>query len=169
MVDPTDKSSSGSKNESVINIDDPLYVHPSDNVVTSVINFKLLRTENYRFWRSSMIRAFKARNKLGFTNGTISKHSNDPITLSKWELANVVTHSWILGSISENIYTNHACSESVLKIWVELFEAYHKDDGSVISNVHQKINSFTQGSLFLSDYVNKLESYWKEFDFNKAY
>lgn len=61
----------------------PFYVHPSDNVVTSVINFKLLGTENYRVWRSSMTRALKARNKLGFTDGTATKPVNDPVKASK--------------------------------------------------------------------------------------
>ena len=136
MAGPTDESSSGSKNDSVVNIDDPLYVHPSDNAVTSVINFKLLGTENYRVWRSSMIRALKARNKLGFTDGTVTKPVNDSVKASKWERANAVICSWILGSISENIYANHACSESAQEVWAELFETYHKADGSVIFNVH---------------------------------
>lgn len=50
MVGPTDESSGGGKNDSDVSFDDPLYVHPSNNVVTSVINFKLLGTENYRVW-----------------------------------------------------------------------------------------------------------------------
>lgn len=143
MDGPIDESSSGSKNESVVNFDDPLYVHSFDNAVTSVINFKLLGTENYMLWCSAIIRALKSRSKLAFSNGTVPKPIIDPIKESKWERENVVTYSWILGSISDNIYVNHACSESAQEIWAELFETSNKADGSVNFNVHQKINSLT--------------------------
>lgn len=157
-------SGSGDKTDPTVNFDDPLYVHPSDNTVTSVIIFKLLGTENFRIWRSSMVRALKARNKLGFVDGTVSKPVKDPVKESKWERANAITCSWILGSISENLYANHACLESAYDLWNELNETYHKTDGSVIFNVHQKIVSHSQGSLSLSNYFSKLDSYWKEFD-----
>ena len=62
-----------------IDPDDPLYVHPSDNNVTNIIGFKLLGNENYRIWRSSMIRALKCRNKLGFTDGSLKKPTGDNI------------------------------------------------------------------------------------------
>ena len=50
-----------------------------------------------------MVRALKACNKLGFTDGTVPKPTNDPIKESNWERANAITFSWILGSISENL------------------------------------------------------------------
>lgn len=85
-----------------------------------------------------MVRALKDRNKLGFTNGIISKPANDPIEESKWEHANTITCSWILGSIFENLYANHAFSESAQEVWNDLSESYHKIDGSIIFSVHQK-------------------------------
>ncbi|XP_023737486.1 uncharacterized protein LOC111885459 [Lactuca sativa] len=141
-------SGSGDKTDPTVNFDDPLYVHPSDNTVTSVIIFKLLGTENFRIWRSSMVRALKARNKLGFVDGTVSKPVKDPVKESKWERANAITCSWILGSISENLYANHACLESAYDLWNELNETYHKTDGSVIFNVHQKIVSHSQDDSY---------------------
>lgn len=77
---------------------------------------------------------------------------------------NAITCSWILGSIYEDLYANHGCSGSAQEIWANFCETYHKADGSVIFNVNQKINSLTHGSLSLSYYFNKLDSYWKEFD-----
>ena len=103
-------------NNNVIDFDDPLYIHPSDNSITNIINIKLLGTENYRIWRSSMIRALKARNKLGFTDGTVVEPKNDPAKELKWERANAVTCSWIFGCISNNISASHACFESAQDI-----------------------------------------------------
>lgn len=58
------ESSSSNPKKNPIDIDDPLYVHPSDNIITSVINLKLLGTKNFRVWRSSMIRALKLATNL---------------------------------------------------------------------------------------------------------
>ena len=45
---------SGVPKETPVDFDDPLYVHPSDNNVTSIITVKLTGNENYRLWRSAM-------------------------------------------------------------------------------------------------------------------
>lgn len=103
-----DPGGSTPKTDLVVDFDDPLYIHPFDNSVSTIINFKLLGTENYRVWRSSMTRGLKARNKLGFADGTITKPKDDSSKILKWERANAVTSSWILGSISESIYAGHA-------------------------------------------------------------
>lgn len=50
MVGPTSapKSASGTKGE-FGKYDDPLYIHPSDNNVTIIINFKLIRVEKFMY------------------------------------------------------------------------------------------------------------------------
>lgn len=111
-----------------------------------------------------MTRGIKAQNIQGFGDGTITKPKDDPSKSLKWERANVVTSSWILGSISESIYVGHACSENSHDIWTELPETQHKADGSIVFNIHQKINSQTQSGPCLSEYFSKLDSLWKEFD-----
>lgn len=59
----------------IIDFDDILYIHPSDNSITTIVTIKLTRNENFRLWRSSMIKGLKARNKLGFVDGTLKKES----------------------------------------------------------------------------------------------
>ena len=98
-----------------------------------------------------MTRALKARNKQGFIEGTELKDNKDAIKSLKWDRVNAIVCSWILNSLSESIYIGHACSEFALDVWNELCETYYKADGSVVFNVHQKINSLTQGSLSVSD------------------
>ena len=74
---------SGSGKDDQINFDDPLYIHPSDNAVTSIITTKLTGNENFRLWRSSISRALKARNKLGFVDGNLKKSTIDESKKSK--------------------------------------------------------------------------------------
>lgn len=75
---PGSEFGSSSKTESV-NYDDPLFIHPSDNTVTTIVNFKLTGTENFRIWRSSMTRSLKDRNKLGSVEGKVTKDPNDEL------------------------------------------------------------------------------------------
>lgn len=110
-----------------------------------------------------MIRSPKAHNKLGFFNGYFVNDSSDETISSKWERANIVC-SWILGSMPKSIYFGHSYSESVVDFWNELCETYNKVDGSIVFNIHQHINSLSQDGSPRSEYFNKIESLWKEFD-----
>ncbi|XP_023743339.1 uncharacterized protein LOC111891514 [Lactuca sativa] len=132
-----------SSKTNVVDFDDPLFLHPSDHSVTTIISFKLLGTENFRVWKSSMTRALKARNKQGFIEGTELKDNKDAIKSLKWDRVNAIVCSWIVNSLSESIYIGHACSEFALDVWNELCETHFKADGSVVFNIHQQINGLT--------------------------
>ena len=84
--------SGGDKPKDTIDFDDPLYIHPSDSAAVTIISFKLTGTENFRVWRSSMIRALKARNKLGFIDGTVLKtaYANSIVLTRQWDRCNAV-------------------------------------------------------------------------------
>ena len=75
----TDTPPESSTKIDAINFDDPLYLHPSDHSITTIISFKLLGTEIFRVWKSSMTRALKARNKQGFIEGTELKDKTDTV------------------------------------------------------------------------------------------
>lgn len=46
-----------------------------------------------------MSRGLKARNKLGFVDGTLTLEKTKSSKASKWERVNAVVHNWILGLI----------------------------------------------------------------------
>ncbi|KAI3508512.1 hypothetical protein L1887_23520 [Cichorium endivia] len=164
MTGPIIRPEGSGNSSNSAEIDDPLYLHPSDNTTATLIGFKLIETENFRIWLNSMTRSLKGRNKLGFSDGSLVKPTDDESKSLKCECANVVVCSWILGSLSEPIYASHASTEFASTMWKEFCETYHKSDGSVIFNLHQKINSVTQSNLSVFDYFNKLDALWKEFD-----
>ena len=82
----------------------------------------------------------------------------------QWDRCNSVVLSWILNSISEDLFSGQVFSNSAHDVWEELKETYDKVDGSVTFNLHQKINSLTQNGSSISDYYHKLNSFWKQFD-----
>ncbi|GJR48542.1 ribonuclease H-like domain-containing protein [Tanacetum coccineum] len=54
--------------------------------------------------------------------------------------------------------------ESSVPLSNQLKETYDKLDGSVLFNIMQKIHSFKQGDLSVSECYHKLNSFWREFD-----
>lgn len=144
---PIITSESGGKSSDSTEYDDPLYLHPFDNTTATIIGFKPVGTENFRVWKNSMTKALKGRNKLGFVEGSVVKPVGDVTKCQKWERANAVVCSWILGPLSEPIYASHASTEHAYGMWFELYETYHKSDGSVIFSIHQKINSYSKWSF----------------------
>nr|GEX38525.1 ribonuclease H-like domain-containing protein [Tanacetum cinerariifolium]GEX41805.1 ribonuclease H-like domain-containing protein [Tanacetum cinerariifolium] len=68
--------------------------------------------------------------------------------------------SWLLFYV----YLGHVFSDNAQTVWKELEETYDRIDGSIVFNLLQKINSFKQGGLPISEYYHKLNSLWREFD-----
>ncbi|GJZ26533.1 hypothetical protein Tco_0570786 [Tanacetum coccineum] len=66
-------------------------------------------------------------------------------------------------SLSQDVYLGHVFSDNE-SVWKELQETYDRIDGSIVFNLLQKINSFKQGGLPISEYYHKLNSLWREFD-----
>ncbi|KAJ0545438.1 putative retrotransposon gag domain, retrotransposon Copia-like protein [Helianthus annuus] len=143
---------------------DPLYLHSSDTNNLSIINLKLTGTENYSIWASSMELALLVKNKTGFIDGTCVKSTSNTTLAKQWERCNSVVLSWILNSISEELYVGQIFSKIASEVWAELKETYNKIDGSIIYNLHQQINSTGQNGLSVSDYYHKLNCMWRQYD-----
>nr|XP_043620339.1 uncharacterized protein LOC122592206 [Erigeron canadensis] len=124
---------------SKLDFGDPLYLHASDTLSTPLIGFNLLGTENY-------------------------KSDDDPILAKQWDRCNAVVLNWILGCVSQELYLGQIYSKNAAVVWQDLKDTYDKIDGSVIFNIHQKINYLAQNGSNLAEYYHKLTSLWKQFD-----
>nr|XP_043619624.1 uncharacterized protein LOC122591418 [Erigeron canadensis] len=143
---------------------DPLYLHASDTVNTPLISFKLLGIDNYKVWSCAMELALQTKNKIGFIIGTCLKFVDNLVLASQWDRCNAVVLNWILGCVSQELYLGQIFSKNATNVWQELKDTYDKIDGSVIFNLHHKINSLTQNGSSLSEYYHNLTSLWKQYD-----
>ncbi|XP_076892200.1 uncharacterized protein LOC143543824 [Bidens hawaiensis] len=64
----------------------------------------------------------------------------------------------------EELYVGQLYSKLADEVWEDLKETYDKVDGSVVFGLYQKINSVTQNGSTVSEYYNKLNTMWKQFD-----
>ncbi|GJU12053.1 ribonuclease H-like domain-containing protein [Tanacetum coccineum] len=138
----------------------------SDFNANTIISVKLIGTENYRVRAAAMKLDINTRNKTGFIDGSCVKsaYANSPALSNQWERCNSIVLSWLLNSVSEDLFLGQIFSDNASEVWAELKETYDKLDGSITFNLLQKIHGFKQGELIVSEYYHKLNSLWREFD-----
>ncbi|KAJ0472560.1 putative RNA-directed DNA polymerase [Helianthus annuus] len=164
MSDKGDSSGSSQTLISKLDIGDPLFLHPSDSSSLTIVGIKLKGTENYRVWSSAMKLALEAKNKFGFIDGKCKKNTEDEVLSSQWDRCNSVVLSWLLNSVSEELYLGQVFSKLASDVWTDLKETYDKVDGSIVYDLYKKINCITQNGSSVSEYYHKLNTMWKQFD-----
>ncbi|KAJ0427481.1 putative transcription factor interactor and regulator CCHC(Zn) family [Helianthus annuus] len=147
-----------------LDIGDPLYLHPSDSSALTIVNIKLKGTENYSVWSSAMKLALEAKNKYGFIDGKCVKPENDSVLASQWDRCNSVVLTWLLNSISEELFLGQVFSKLASEVWTDLKESFYRVDGSVVYDLYKKINCVSQNGSSVAEYYNKLTTMWKQFD-----
>ncbi|KAK1422630.1 hypothetical protein QVD17_17916 [Tagetes erecta] len=149
---------------SKLDASDLLYLHPSDSSSLTIISIKLKGTENYSVWANAIKLALRAKNKMGFIDKTCKKPTDDNVLANQWDRCNSVVLTWLLNSVSEELYVGQVYSELASDVWDDLNETYNKIDGSVMFSLYQKINSVTQNGSSVSDYYHRINTMWKQFD-----
>lgn len=149
---------------SKLDFGDPLYLHASDTSNIPLISFKLKGTENYKVWACAMELALETKNKIGFVDGTCERPNDNNVLAKQWDRCNSVVLTWILNSVTEELYLGQIFSKNASVVWQELKETYDKVDGSVTFNLHHKINSLSQSGESVSVYYHKLNSLRRQFD-----
>ncbi|GJU77807.1 ribonuclease H-like domain-containing protein [Tanacetum coccineum] len=164
--DPTKKVDSSSSSDLNLTIGDPLYLHPNDTGGLPIMTIKLTRTNNYKVWSIAMTFALRNHNKIGFIDGTCKKDDTNPAYANQWNMCNSDMFTWILNSLSPDLYVGAIYAKTASELWTDLKDTYDKVDGSAVFNLHKSINSLSQSGASLVDYYNNLNSLWKQFDAN---
>ncbi|GAV70145.1 LOW QUALITY PROTEIN: UBN2_3 domain-containing protein, partial [Cephalotus follicularis] len=89
-----------------INSNDPLFLHPSDTPGINLVNEQLNGNENYGIWSRAMLIALRAKNKLGFVDGSCKKPAAITIN-SSWERCNAIVLSWIMNTVSKELFSGN--------------------------------------------------------------
>ncbi|GKC75985.1 ribonuclease H-like domain-containing protein [Tanacetum coccineum] len=108
--------------------------------------------------------ALRNHNKIGFIDGTCKKDDSNLSLANQWDMCKSVVFTWILNSLSSDLYAGAIYAKIACELWTELKDTYDKVDGSAVFNLHKSINSLSQSGASLTDYYNNLNSLWKQFD-----
>ncbi|GAV83514.1 UBN2_3 domain-containing protein, partial [Cephalotus follicularis] len=102
--------------------------------------------------------------KLGFINGSYKKPEAHSPILHQWKRCNAIVLSWIMNTVSKEIYNGIIYSTDAFTVWTDLRERFNKVNGSRIFSLHREITCTTQGNLSISAYYSKLKQLWDEYD-----
>ncbi|GJW90283.1 hypothetical protein Tco_0167836 [Tanacetum coccineum] len=83
---------------------------------------------------------------------------------NQWDMCNSVVVTWILNSLSSELFAGAIYAKNAYEMWTDLKETYDKVDGSTVFNIHKSINSLSQNGTPIAEYYNNLNSLWKQFD-----
>ncbi|GKE87103.1 putative LTR copia-type gag-polypeptide, partial [Tanacetum coccineum] len=123
---------SSSSDDKISNLDlgNPLHLQTSDFNSNTIISVKLTGTENYRVWDVAMKLAVNTRNKTGFLDGTCLKstYANSAPLSNQWERCNSIVLSWLLNSVSKELFLGQILFDNASEVWAELKETYDKLD-----------------------------------------
>ncbi|GJX13921.1 ribonuclease H-like domain-containing protein [Tanacetum coccineum] len=64
---------------SMLDVSDPLYLHPNDSSALTVVLIKLKGTENYQVWSCAMLLALEGKNKTDFIDGSCKRSNTDEV------------------------------------------------------------------------------------------
>jgi len=137
------------------------YVHPSEGP-NSVLVSPPLDGSNYLAWSRSMIRAFGAKNKLKFIDGSMEIPDEDDSNRNAWERCNHLVQSWIINSVSPQIAQTLVFHENAIDAWSDLKERFSKADRIRIASLRSQINNMKQGSRSVLEYFTKMKTLLEE-------
>jgi len=143
------------------NIHSPYHLHSSDHPGLVLVP-DLLDGTNYGTWIVAITTSIEAKNKLGFVDGTIVRPEEyDPYYLI-WKRCNNMVKSWLLNSVTKQIYSSILYFATASEIWKDLHTRFHKSNLPRLYKLRQQIHSLRQGTMDLSTYHTKTQSLWEE-------
>ncbi|XP_068643006.1 uncharacterized protein [Aristolochia californica] len=138
------------------------YIHYSDSPGQVLVS-QLLTGENYISWSCAMLIALSVKNKVGFVDGFIPEpQSVDPILLNSWTWNNNMVLSWILNSVSKEIFASIIFTASAREIWLDLWDRFQQRNDQRFFQLKRELMNLHQDKDSVSTYFTKLKTIWEE-------
>jgi hypothetical protein len=142
-------------------LSDHFRLENSDNP-GAVLVTELLTTENYPTWSRAIRRAIRAKNKLGFLTGTLSKPEPSSTSFDSWERCNDMVVSWIQNAMSPSLRSSVAFIDEASEVWSELKDRFTQQNGPRIYELKKALADLEQEGDPVSIYYGKLKTIWDE-------
>ncbi|KAL0316466.1 UNVERIFIED_CONTAM: hypothetical protein Sradi_5524800 [Sesamum radiatum] len=147
-------STSGSGNGAQVE-NEALQLHRADHPGMVLVSAPLTR-KNYLNWSYAIKSALRAKMKLGFIDGTLTKPDVSDTSFEKWIRVDSMVTTWILNSISKEIVEGFMYTKSSRSLWLDLEEWYGRCNGPQLYQLQCEIIVLSQGSLTVEAYFTKL-------------
>ncbi|XP_019163160.1 PREDICTED: uncharacterized protein LOC109159512 isoform X2 [Ipomoea nil] len=142
-------------------LDDPLYLHATENPNTILVSPPLTES-NYAAWSRSMKIALGVKNKFAFVAGTIPCPAQSDARYGTWKRCNDIVCAWILRSLSPSIAESVLYFEVAEEIWNALKKTYSQADPHNIAEIQNEIYRSVQGNLSINEYFTRCNALWEQ-------
>ncbi|KAL9858131.1 putative retrotransposon gag domain-containing protein [Arabidopsis thaliana] len=105
-----------------------------------------------------------AKNKIAFVDGTLPRPPESDPSFRVWLRCNSMVKSWILNSVTKQIYKGILHFNDAAEIWKGLDTRFHITNLPRSYQLTQQIWSLQQGTMSLSDYYTALKTLWDDLD-----
>lgn len=122
----------------------------------------LFNGTNYNNWSKSVRMALGAKNKLGFIDGTLKKHSTSSSDHNKWVRNDCLIRCWLSASVTPRIAEQMLVVDSAKEFWDELTERYRQSNAAQLYMLKKELNRLQQNNISLTEYFTSLKNYWDE-------
>lgn len=143
------------------NINNPLYIHHSDQPGAILVPQSLME-DNFSAWIESMKMALQIKNKIGLVDGTLTKPVKNPDEQNQWNWCNILVKTWLLASMSKEISKSFSHCKDARTVWLELYERFGQTNTVQLFHIENAIHDCTQGSSSVTSFFTQLKSLWDE-------
>ncbi|KAJ3690345.1 hypothetical protein LUZ61_019509 [Rhynchospora tenuis] len=137
------------------------YLSPSDSP-GMMISSCILKGENYDLWVKAMRNALRAKNKLGFVDGSVTKPKDTAAEAAVWGSCNSMLVSWLFNCIDPTLQPSVAYFETVKELWDDLKERFSVGDVPRIHQLKADIAGAKQQGQPVVEYYTRLKTLWDE-------
>ncbi|KAJ4790588.1 Retroelement pol polyprotein-like [Rhynchospora pubera] len=138
-----------------------LFISPSDSP-GMMISSCILKGENYDLWVKAMRNALRAKNKLGFVDGTITQPKDNTVEAAVWGSCNSMLVSWLFNCIDPSLQPSVAYFETVKELWDDLKGRFSVGDVPRIHQLKADIAGAKQQGQPVLEYYTRLKTMWDE-------
>lgn len=151
-------------NFSINDLQNSLFLHPSEGSSSIFVDDKLVGAQNYRSWRRSLEIGLSTKRKLGFVKGSVKRPDEDQPKAELWDTVNNMVISWILSSVCDSIQKSILFIDSTNEIWTHLERRFCLSNGSRKYKINREIYELKQCGISVSEYYSKMKCLWVELD-----
>ena len=106
--------------------------------------------------------ALRAKNKLGFVDGTIPTLPSTSLNHEQLVRANDMITSWLIRSMVPELASSIIYSDTAQTIWMDLEECFSQPNSTKIYEVKKVISDCKQRNLFITTSYTHLKILWDE-------
>ncbi|XP_019159999.1 PREDICTED: uncharacterized protein LOC109156600 [Ipomoea nil] len=118
-------------------LDDPLYLHATENPNTILVSPPLSES-NYATWSRSIKIALGVKNKFGSVTGAIPCPTQSDVRYGTWKRCNDIVSAWTLRSLNPSIAESVLYFEIAEDIWNTLKKRYSQAELHKITEIQNK-------------------------------